>query len=125
MQFGSNCWNRTVSLYLLIISLRKINTRNFFFRKKDFFDALNLVSLVICFCRNCTISNQIYCINNNSKKYIKYMRFNCNCNLIIFSTLIKQIYKEQIQLKKEVRNTYTKLSRLKKQLDFLKNKKKK
>ncbi len=53
------------------------------------------------------------------------MRFNCNYNLTISSILIKQIYKEQIYLKKEVRNAHTKLSRLKKQLDFLKNKKEK
>ncbi len=47
------------------------------------------------------------------------MRSNCNYNLTISLTLIKQIYKEQIYLKKEVRKTRTKLSRLKKQLNFL------
>ncbi len=52
------------------------------------------------------------------------MRSNCNCDLTISSILIKQIYKEQIYLNKEVRNTRAKLSRLKKQLNFLKNKKK-
>ncbi len=75
------------------------------------------------FCYNCTISNKVCCINNNSKKYIKYIQFNCNYNLTISFILIKQIYKEQIRLKK-VYNIYTKLSRLKKQLNFLKNKKK-
>ncbi len=89
---------------------RKINTRNSFYRKKDFFDALDLVSLAIRSCYNCTISNKIYCINNSSKKCIKYMRFNCNYNLTIFFVSIKQIYKEQIHLKKEVCNAYTKLS---------------
>ncbi len=53
------------------------------------------------------------------------MQSNCNCNLTISSILIKQIYKEQMRLKKEVRNARAKLSRLKKQLNFLKNKKKK
>ncbi len=53
------------------------------------------------------------------------MRSNCNCDLTISSILIKQFYKEQMRLKKEVRNTRAKLSRLKKQLNFLKNKKKK
>jgi len=48
-----------------------------------------------------------------------------NCNLAIFSVSIKQIYKKQIYLKKEMRDTRAKLSRLKKQLNFLKNKKKK
>jgi len=38
------------------------------------------------------------------------MQSSCNCNLTIFSILIKQIYKEQIYLKKEVRNMRTKLS---------------
>jgi len=74
---------------------------------------------------NYTMSNKIYCISNNFKKYIKCMQSNCNCNLIISSILIKQIYKEQMRLKKEVRNARAKLSRLKKKLNFLKNKKKK
>ncbi len=38
------------------------------------------------------------------------MQFNRNYNLTIFSTLIKQIYKKQMRLKKKVHNTYTKLS---------------
>jgi len=42
--------------------------------------------------------------------YVKCMRFNCNYNLTIFFVLIKQIYKERIRLKKEMRNTYAKLS---------------
>jgi len=49
---------------------------------------------------------------------------NCNYNLTIFFTTIKQIYKKRMRLKKEVRNARTKLSRLEKQLNFLKNKKK-
>jgi len=53
------------------------------------------------------------------------VQFNCNYNLTISFILIKQIYKEQMRLKKEVRNAHTKLSQLKKQLNFLKNKKKK
>ena len=52
------------------------------------------------------------------------MQFNCNCNLTIFLTLIKQIYKKQIYLKKKIYKIYTKLSYLKKQFNFLKNKKK-
>jgi len=85
---------------------------------------LNSISLAIRFCCNCTISNKIYCIDNDSKKYIKYVRSNCNYNLAIFSISIKQIYKKRIYLKKEVRNARAKLNRLKKQLNFLKNKKK-
>jgi hypothetical protein len=41
------------------------------------------------------------------------MRFNCNCNLAILSTSIKQIYNKQLYLKKEVQKIYTKLSCLK------------
>jgi len=89
-----------------------------------FLNALNLVSLAIYSCCNCTISNKIYCINNNFEKYIECVQSNCNCNLTISSILIKQIYKKQMRLKKEVRDTCAKLSRLKKQLNFLKNKKK-
>ncbi len=61
-------------------------------------------------CCNCTISSKIYCINNNFKKCVKYIQSNCNYNLTIFFTLIKQIYKKQMHLKKEIRNAYTKLS---------------
>ncbi len=59
---------------------------------------------------NCIMFSKIYCVNNNFKKCVKYMRSNCNYNLTIFSTLIKRIYKEQIYLKKKVRDIYTKLS---------------
>jgi len=59
---------------------------------------------------NCTISSKIYCINNNSKKYIKYIQSSCNYNLTICLTLIKQIYKKQIYLKKEIRKIYTKFN---------------
>ncbi len=75
--------------------------------------------------RNYTMSSKIYCVSDNSKKCVKYVRFNRNYNLAISFVSIKQIYKERIRLKKEVRDARTKLSRLKKQLNFLKNKKKK
>ncbi len=90
--------------------LRKINIRNFFFRKKDLFDVLNSIFLAMRFYCNCTISSKIYCVNNNSKKCVIYMRFNCNCNLTISFVLIKQIYRKQMRLKKEVRDTHAKLS---------------
>jgi len=104
---------------------RKINIRNFFFRKKDLFDALSSISLAMRSCRNCTMFNKTYCVNNDSKKCVKCVRSNCDCDLTIFSTSIKRIHEERMRLKREVRDARTKLSRLKKQLDFLKNKKKK
>jgi len=42
------------------------------------------------------------------------MQSNCNYSLTISLTSIKQIYNEQIYLKKEMRKMRTKLSRLKK-----------
>ncbi len=60
------------------------------------------------------MSNKIYCVNNNSKKCIKYIQSNYNYNLTIFLTLIKQIYEKQIRLKKEMRETRIKLNRPKK-----------
>jgi len=53
------------------------------------------------------------------------MRLICDYNLTILSILIKRIYKKRLRLKKEVRKVRTKLSCLKKQLNFLKNKEKK
>ncbi len=70
------------------------------------------------------MSSKIYCVNNNSKKCVKCVRSSRNYNLIISLASIKQIYKKQMRLKKEVRDTRAKLSRLEKQLNFLKNKKK-
>ncbi len=94
--------------------LKKINIKNFFLRKKDLFDALKLVSFVMRSCRNCAISNKIYYVNNNFKKYIKCVRFSRNYDLTIFFALIKRIYKKRMRLKKEMREARTKLSRLKK-----------
>ncbi len=65
-------------------------------------------------CYNCTMSSKIYCVNNNFKKCVKCVRSNCNCNSTISFILIKQIYKERMLLKKEMRNVRTKLSQLEK-----------
>ncbi len=92
------------------MSLRKINTRNFSLRKKDFFDALKFVSFVMRFCRNCAMSNKIYCVNNDFKKCIKYVRSNCDCDLTISLTSIKRIYEKRMRLKKEMREARAKLS---------------
>ncbi len=103
---------------------RKINIKNFLFRKKDFFDALNLVYLVMRSCRNCAMSSKVYCVSDNSKKCVKCVRSNRDYNLAIWFVSIKQIYEKQLRLKKEMREARTKLSRLKKQLNFLKDKEK-
>ncbi len=93
---------------------RKINIKNFFFRKKDLFDALDSISLAMRSCRNCTMFSKIYCVNNDSKKCVKCVRSNYDYNLTIFFTLIKRIYKKRMRLKKEMRDARAKLSRLKK-----------
>jgi hypothetical protein len=104
---------------------RKINTKNSSFRKKDLFDALDLVCLTMRSCRNCAISNKVYCVNDNFEKCVKCVQLSRNYDLTISFILIKQIYKKRLRLKKEVCEARTKLSRLKKQLNFLKNKEKK
>ncbi len=103
---------------------RKINIRNFFLRKKDFLDTLGLVSLAMRPCRNCATSSKIYCVDNDSKKCVKCVRSNRDYDLAISSTSIKRIYEKRMRLKKEVREARAKLSRLKKQLNFLENKEK-
>ncbi len=106
------------------MSLRKINIKNSFFRKKDFFDVLDFVCLAMRSCRNCVMSNKVYCVNDNSKKCVKCVRLSRNYDLIISSISIKRIYEKRLRLKKEMREAHTKLSRLKKQSNFLKDKKK-
>ena len=93
---------------------RKINTRNFFFRKKDLFDALRLMFLAIRSCRNCTMFSKVYCVNDDSKKCVKCVRSNRDCDLAISLASIKRIHEERMRLKKEVCDARTKLSRLKK-----------
>ncbi len=93
---------------------RKINTRNFSLCKKDLLDALELVSLVMRSCRNCAMSSKIYCVSKSFKKCVKCVRSNRDYNLAISSTSIKRIYGKRIRLKKEMRETRAKLSRLKK-----------
>ncbi len=104
---------------------RKINTRNSFFRKKDLFDALDFLCLTMRSCRNCTMFNKTCCVNNNFEKCLKGVRLSRDYNLAILSTSIKRIYEKRLRLKKEVRKARIKLSRLKRQLDFLENKEKK
>jgi len=52
------------------------------------------------------------------------VRSNRDYDLAISSTSIKRIYEKRMRLKKEVREARAKLSRLKKQLNFLENKEK-
>jgi len=70
------------------------------------------------------MSNKTYYVNDNFEKCIKCVRLNRNYNLIILFASIKRIYKKKLCLKKEMREVHIRLSRLKKQLDFLKNKEK-
>jgi len=102
---------------------RKINTKNSFLRKKDLLDALELVSLVMRPCRNCATSSKACCVNNDFEKCVECVRSNRGCDLAISSTSIKRIHEKRMRLKKEVREARAKLSQLKKQLDFLENKK--
>ena len=103
---------------------RKINTRNSSLRKKDLLDALGPMSLAMRPCRNCASSGKACCVNDDSKKCVECVRSDRGCDLAISPASIKRIHGERMRLKKEVRVARTKLSRLKKQLDFLKNKKK-
>jgi len=103
---------------------RKINTRNSSLRKKDLFDALELVSLAMRPCRNCATSSKACCVSDDFEKCVECVRSSRDCDLTISSTSIKRIHEERMRLKKEVRETRAKLSRLKKQLDFLENKEK-
>ncbi len=93
---------------------RKCNIKNFSLRKKDLFDALKLVSFVMRSCRNCAMSSKIYCVNDDFEKCVKCVRFNRDYDLAISSTSIKRIHEKRMRLKKEVRKTRAKLSRLKK-----------
>jgi len=75
-------------------------------------------------CRNCAISKKVYCVNDNFEKCVKCVRLNRNYDLTILFVSIKRIHKKRLRLKKKMRETRAKLSRLKKQLNFLKKKKK-
>ncbi len=55
---------------------------------------------------------------------MKCVRSNRDYDLTISSISIKRIHEKRLRLKKEVREARAKLSRLKKQLDFLKDKEK-
>jgi len=101
---------------------RKINTKNSSFCKKDFLDALGLVCLAMHPCRNCVMSSKVYCVSDDFEKCVECVRSSRGCDLAISSTSIKRIHGERLRLKKEVREARAKLSRLKKQLDFLEDK---
>jgi len=106
------------------MSSRKINIRSSSSCKKDLFDALDLVCLAMRFCRNCAMSSKVYCVSDDFEKCVKCGRSNRNYDLAISFASIKRIYEKRLRLKKEVHEAHTKLSRLKKQLNFLKDKEK-
>ncbi len=76
------------------MSSRKINTRNSSLRKKDLLDALKFVSLAMRSCRNCATFSKVYCVNNDSKKCVKCVRFNRDCDLAISFASIKRIHEK-------------------------------
>ena len=104
---------------------RKINIKNSSFRKKDLFNVLDFACLAMRSCRNCAMSSKAYYVNDDFEKCVKCVRLSRNYDLTISFASIKRIYKKRLRLKKEMREAHIKLSRLKKQLDFLKNKEKK
>ncbi len=57
-------------------------------------------------CRNCAMSNKVYCVNDNFEKCIKCVRLNRNYNLTISFTLIKRIYEKKLRLKKSAQSAY-------------------
>jgi len=107
------------------MSSRKINIKNSSSRKKDLFNALNFSCLAMRSCRNCAMFNKTYCVNDDFKKCVKCVRSSRDCDLAISSTSIKRIHEKRLSLKKEIREARAKLSRLKKQLNFLEDKEKK
>jgi len=94
--------------------LKKINIKNSSFYKKNLFDVLDFAYLAMRSCRNCAMSNKVYCVSDNFKKCVKCMRLSRNCDLTILFVSIKRIYKKRLHLKKEMREARAKLSRLKK-----------
>jgi len=70
------------------------------------------------------MSNKVYCVGDDFKKCVECVWSNRDCDLAISPTSIKRIHGKRLRLKKEVREARTKLSRLKKQLNFLKDKEK-
>ena len=86
------------------MSSRKINIKNSSFRKKDLFDALDFAYLAIRSCRNCAMSNKVYCVNNDFEKCVKCVRLSRDCNLTISSISIKRIHEKRLRSKKNARN---------------------
>lgn len=76
-------------------------------------------------CCSCVSFDKACYINNKFRKCVKYVKSNHEYNLTISSILIKKIHNKRLRLKREMREAYIKLSRLEKQLNFLKNKEKK
>lgn len=75
--------------------------------------------------RSCVSFDKACYIKNESKKCVKYVKSNHEYNLTISSISIKKNHDKRLRLKREMREAYIKLDRLKKQLNFLKNKEKK
>ncbi len=73
---------------------RKINIKKFSFRKKEFFDALDFACLAMRPCRNCAMSNKVYCVNDNFENCVKCVRLSRNYDLTISFASIKRIHKK-------------------------------
>ena len=101
-------------------------------RKHILLDIIVSSFLAMRFCKNCSRSRVPCRIDDESKKCVKCVSTGRTCDLVISSIIIKRIQRERRKIREEVRKAravaktvIVKMNRLKRQLEALKNQKKK
>ena len=104
---------------------RKINNRISTQRKKELLENINFIAFIMRSYKTCTLSHKICRVDEKSEKCLKCIKSDKKCDLTLFSDALRKIHKERLRVKKKVRETRSKLQRLKRQLKSLKNQKEK
>ena len=111
---------------------RKVNVEDSIRRKHTLFDIIVPSFLTMRFCKNCSRSRVSCRIDDESKKCVSCVSTGRTCDLIISPAIIKRIQRERKKIREKMRKARAaaktviiKMNRLKRQLEALKNQKKK
>ena len=124
---------------------RKIPKRSFKQRAFDFLEDIDFFKLIMRLCKNCSRSGLSCRVNENFEKCVKCIAVDRRCDLSISSVIIRRIHNERKRIREEVRkaraiaalaqkktddeikkarDAISTVSRLKRQLEALKNQEK-
>ena len=123
-------WNRNIIFFLLIsrleksiFSMSKIKKSSSFLRRRQQLNSLNIDSLAMRFCKNCTQTSKQCRVAKDCEKCVKCVRSGRSCDLAPLNTARwRRLEEQRRKLKAELKESLAKQQRLLRQIDYVKEK---